>query len=267
MELKITDIQTFCLHDGPGVRTTIFLAGCPLSCVWCHNPEARAYHPILVFDEKKCTYCGACSMCPCHDFTHGHTINRDACTLCGKCVENCKSGALSISQRSLFYEEYALLVDRQSRLTGELGGITFSGGEPLSQGKELIKFLDATPIHKAIETCGYADGELFSEVIKRTDLVMFDLKLADDTLHRKYTGVSNALILENLKRLRKSGKPFLLRTPLIPGITDTEENLMQIQQIVDGDPWEKLPYNPLTSVKYERIGMKYNIPDNKTNVD
>ncbi len=161
------------------------------------------------------------------------------------------------SVRCLSEEEYLKIIERQQRLVGENGGITFSGGEPLMQGEKLIKFLEKTTIHKAIETCGYCKEELFKEVIKMVDFVMFDIKLTDENLHKKYTGVSNELILKNLGNLRASGKPFLLRTPLIPGITDTKENLEQIEKIVSRDNWEKLPYNTLTPIKYNRIGETY----------
>ncbi len=261
MDLKITDVQSFTLHDGPGIRTTVFLAGCPLSCVWCHNPEAKSQKPILVFDVKKCTFCKACEICPnnVHTFDTLHKIDRSRCNLCGKCIEVCKPKALSVSVRTLSLNDYLGIVERQARLVGENGGITFSGGEPLSQGKALIEFLEKTTIHKAIETCGYADEELFKEVIKRVDFVMFDIKLADSELHKKYTGVSNDLILKNLEHLRKSGKPFVIRTPLIPGITDKKDNLSKIEKIVNGDKWEQLQYNTLTSLKYERIGENYSL--------
>ena len=259
MKLKITNIQTFSIHDGPGIRTTVFLTGCPLGCVWCHNPEAMKSKAVLLFEEKKCTNCRACTVCPenAHTFDLGHSIDRNRCIRCGKCVAVCPNSAVSLSTRELPFEEYLKIVERQARVIGDNGGITFSGGEPMLQGKALIEFLEATPIHKAVETCGYAEEALFCQVVKHADYIMFDLKLADEALHRQYTGVSNGRILRNLENLRRSGKPYLLRTPLIPGITDTEENLSAIGRIVGADPWEKLPYNTLTPVKYERIGKPY----------
>jgi pyruvate formate lyase activating enzyme len=182
--------------------------------------------------------------------------------MCEKCIEVCQTGALSKSVKSLTLDEYLELVERQKRIVGDNGGITFSGGEPLAQGKTLIEFLDKTNTHKAIETCGYADEELFKEVIKRVDYVMFDVKIADSTLHKKYTGVSNELILKNLEHLRNSGKDFILRTPLIKGITDTNDNLEKISEIVGSDNWEKLEFNPLTPVKYQLIGEDYLLKNN-----
>lgn len=264
MELKITNVQNFAIHDGPGIRTTVFLAGCPLDCVWCHNPETKSQKPKLVFDEKKCTLCKACLVCPnmVHTFDELHKIDRSRCVMCGKCIEVCKTGALSKSVKTLTLDEYLELVERQKRIVGDNGGITFSGGEPLAQGKTLIEFLDKTNTHKAIETCGYADEELFKEVIKRVDYVMFDVKIADSTLHKKYTGASNELILKNLEHLRNSGKDFILRTPLIKGITDTNDNLEKISEIVGSDNWEKLEFNPLTPVKYQLIGEDYLLKNN-----
>ena len=127
------------------------------------------------------------------------------------------------------------------------------------QGETILRLAEKTDIHTAIETCGYADENLFLKVISKMDYVMFDLKLADDTLHQKYTGVSNKLILKNLENLRGLGKPFVIRTPLIPGITDTQENLNALSEIIGKDTWEKLPYNPLTPAKYEKIGMEFKL--------
>ncbi len=259
MELTISNIQTGTLHDGPGVRTTVFLAGCPLRCLWCHNPETQSMAPTLTFDVQKCTHCGICATCPSgvHAFTPEHTIVWDKCTRCGQCVAVCPQGALGFSSRALTVEEYDALVKRQARLVGDQGGITFSGGEPLLQGENLLHFLERTSLHTAIETCGYADQALFREVIDAVDYVMFDLKIAHSDTHRLYTGVHNHLILDNLEWLRRCGKPYLLRTPLIPGITDTQENLTALAHIVGDSPWETLPYNPLTPAKYDRIGRPY----------
>jgi len=259
MELKITNIQTFTLHDGPGIRTTVFLAGCPLRCSWCHNPETQSSAPVLTFEAAQCTGCRLCADCPAgvHRFDPEHRILRESCTLCGRCIERCPQQALGRSVRTLSEEEYGRIVRRQERIVGDGGGITFSGGEPLMQGTALLRFLERTTIHKALETCGHGDDGLFRAVVEAVDYVMFDLKIADSALHCRYTGVPNHRILQNLELLRRSGKPFLLRTPLIPGITDTAENLSAIAEIVGNDPWETLPFNPLTGAKYHRIGRVY----------
>ena len=142
---------------------------------------------------------------------------------------------------------------------GILDGVCITGGEPLMQGEELLRLLQTVDVHVAVETCGYAEEDLFKAVVKRMDYVMFDLKLADDRLHRQYTGVSNRRILQNLRHLRDSGTPYLLRTPLIPGITDTAENLQALAAIVGDDPWQTLEYNPLTPAKYDKLGRPYTL--------
>lgn len=259
MPLRISSVQTYTLHDGPGIRTTLFLSGCPLRCSWCHNPETQSTVPIPVFDRARCIGCGLCAVCPngAHSFENGHAIDRRKCTGCGKCVAACPAKALSLSSRDMTDEEFREIVARQKRVMGDIGGITFSGGEPLLQGEEVIRLVKGLGVHTAIETCGHAAEELFRGVIESVDYVMFDIKLADSDRHRRYTGVGNETILRNLEILRQSGKPFLLRTPMIPGITDTEENLNAVRGIVGDDPWEKLPFNPLTGAKYERIGLEY----------
>ena len=261
MALSISHIQTFSLHDGPGIRTTVFLSGCPLRCLWCHNPETQSSKPQLLFDYRKCIYCGACSVCPngVHRFEDGHILLRNSCDGCGLCVRNCPTEALSFSVRILSTEKFIKLAKEQDAIFGADGGITFSGGEPLLQWQELLRLSELVQTHLALETCGYADTEVFGKVVAKMDYIMLDLKLADPSLHRKYTGVDNEKILENLNLLRKSGKPFLLRTPLIPGITDTPENLETIRNIVGEDSWEQLPYNTLTPVKYERLGKPYQL--------
>ena len=259
MALKVSHIQSFCLHDGPGIRTTIFLSGCPLKCLWCHNPETQSMKPTLLFEKNKCIGCRDCEICPngVHSFDGEHTLDRSKCLSCGKCVKVCPAEALQLSTRELSDEEFLEIIEKQKPFAD--GGITFSGGEPLMQGEEIIRLAEKTELHKAIETSGYADPILFEKVISKMDYVMFDIKLADENEHIKYTGVSNKRILENLEILRKSGKPYVLRTPLIPNVTDTEENLKTIEKIVGSDKWEKLEYNVLTPAKYERLGIEYQL--------
>lgn len=259
MTLDITNIQAFSIHDGPGVRTTIFLAGCPLRCVWCHNPETQSGKATISFDKTKCLLCRRCEACKqtAHVFSPHHEIAREKCTLCGDCINNCPNEALSFTQSVLSEEEYIKIAERQKRIVGNNGGISFSGGEPLFQGYRFLHFLTLCDIHKAVETCGFASEDIFCKMLEKANFIMFDIKLADLELHKKYTGVSNKLILKNLDNLRQSKRKFILRTPLIPNITDTDENLAAIREIVKDDAWETLPYNPLTKSKYERIGKPF----------
>ena len=247
---RVFDIKEFSVNDGPGVRTTVFFKGCPLRCVWCHNPEGLETGRGVLVRQKGCLQCGRCRL-PC---THPE------CQGLGRCLHACPAGLVEELGREWTAPELAARVLRDKELfESSGGGVTLSGGEPLLQHEFAVELLRQLPVHRAIETSGFATEAVFARVIAEVDYVMMDIKLASDALHRRYTGKSNAPILKNLELLRKSGRPFLLRTPLIPGITDTEENLAAIADIVGGDPWERLPYNSAAREKHERLGLKYEI--------
>lgn len=250
----VFDIKEFSLHDGPGPRVTVFLKGCPLRCRWCHNPEGLSPKPQLMIKQKLCTKCGKCLQ-PC---THSE------CAGLGRCLYACPNGLISLSGKEYVPEVLAEQIMKNADFyTANGGGVTVSGGEPLAQADFVCALFDCLPMHKAIQTSGYADSTQFKRVIDRCDYVMMDIKLVDREKHFQYTGVYNDRILENLEYLKRSGKAFVIRTPLIPGITDTEENLAAIQALLGDAPWEKLPYNTMAGAKYPMLGMQYGMEQNE----
>lgn len=254
MHGTIFDIKQFAVFDGPGIRTTVFLKGCPLRCEWCHNPEGLSFFPQLMISKSACIHCGNCAAaCP----------TPSACTVCGRCIRACPLGLRKICGKKMDAAELAekLLKDRDY-LEKQGGGVTFSGGEPTAQGEFLLECLDLLgPMHKAIETSGYCDPDLFREIIRRLDYVIMDIKHTDDTLHRRYTKVGNHKILLNLEQLKKSGKPFRIRIPVIPGVNDTEENYRGTAQLLTDagnlEFVELLPYHQTAGAKYEMVDQEY----------
>lgn len=251
MKGVIFDIKEMAVHDGPGIRTTVFLKGCPLRCKWCHNPEGLSSEPQLMFKEARCIKCGRC-MTKC-----GHP----ECQPFGRCIHICPQNCLEITGRTVEAKELVKELKENAEILGDsFGGFTFSGGEPLAQPKFLIELMnELKDYHICIESSGYAPKEIFSTVIERLNFVIMDIKLADSELHRKYTGVGNEIILENFEMLKNSGKPYLIRTPLIPGITDTAKNLDAIKQLIGTSDWERLPYNKMAGAKYKMLGMSYGL--------
>lgn len=247
----IFDIKEMAVHDGPGIRTTVFLKGCPLRCLWCHNPEGLKVEKQLMFKYNRCTNCGKCFI----------KCDHADCQPFGRCVHVCPDDLLSVVGRDMTAKQLAEeLIHSAEPLADAFSGFTFSGGEPLMQSKFLLAVCDELQgYHLCIETSGYASSEVFKAVIDKMDFVIMDIKLADGDLHKKYTGVDNKQILENFKTLKESGKPHLIRTPLIPGITDTKENLYAISQIIGDSEWEKIPYNTMAGAKYKMLGMKYEL--------
>jgi len=244
----IFDIKEFAVHDGPGLRTTVFLKGCPLRCRWCHNPEGLSPAPQLMVRDARCQHCGLC-MRGCH---------HPECQPFGRCLHICPMNLLSVAGETVTAEELAWRIRRSADMFGAHGGVTFSGGEPLMQPKFLHAVLDLIPdIPAAIETSGYAEETVFRSVTQRMQLVFMDVKLADSAAHRRWTGVGNERILRNLEILRESGVPCVIRTPLIAGATDTEENLSAIRRLIGNLPHELLPGNALAGAKYSQLNMKF----------
>ncbi len=253
MNGTIFDIKEFSIHDGPGARVTIFLKGCPLRCKWCHNPEGLSSKIQLMYKKNMCTHCGKCLQ-PC---------DHPECEPFDRCIHACANGCLSLSGKAASPSE---LADKMTgyrdffQMTG--GGVTISGGEPMVQADFVLEFIKELKhrmpeVHTALQTSGYADYETYCQMIDGFDFIMQDLKLGDCKEHLTYTGVSNDKILKNAEYLKKSGKPFVFRIPLIPGITDTDHNLKLLSQIAEYYPVELLKYNTLAGAKYEMLDMQY----------
>lgn len=246
----VFDIKEFALHDGQGIRTTVFLKGCPLRCSWCHNPEGLSSEIELYDKRTGCTHCGLCRR-PC---SHAD------CRPFGRCLHICPKNLLR--QAGQLWNSEALaekLLARQEEYRIFGGGITLSGGEPLLQWEFSLALLEALEgkLHRTIETSGYASGEVFAQVTGKCDFVYMDLKLADAAQHRQHTGVDNGRILANARALQESGKAHCFRIPLIPGITDRRENLEALSAIAGSSPVELLPYNRLAPAKYPSVGRAY----------
>lgn len=245
----IFDIKEMAVHDGPGLRTTVFFKGCPLRCRWCHNPEGLSTAPQLMYKENRCRKCGACA----------HICDHEICRPFGRCILSCPENCLEIAGKKYEVQELAEELRRSGEVLGDcFGGITFSGGEPLAQPEFLLGLMEALKdFHLCIETSGHAAESVFRKVIDGLDYVIMDLKLADPEAHKTYTGVDNRRILNNFRILKESGKPCLIRTPLIPGITDTPENLSAIAALTEGMAWEKLAYNAMAGAKYKMLNMPF----------
>ena len=250
MKATIFDIKEFSIRDGGGIRTTVFLKGCPLRCIWCHNPEGLSKDPELYELRDGCTSCNLCRI-PC---------SHPDCKSLGRCLHICPKNLLRPVGKEYRVEELSQkLLSQKSFFDAMGGGITLSGGEPLLQADFCAALLQALrgKLHATIETSGYASENDFMRVISLCDFVIMDLKLMDDAEHKKYTGVSNLQILSNARLLMESGIPHLFRTPLIPGITDTKENLSRISAFIGGDRIELLPYNELAPAKYAAVHRTY----------
>ena len=237
MELEakglVFDIKKYAIHDGPGIRTTVFFKGCPLQCLWCHNPESWKGRAELGFRTGRCTVCGQCvEACPQEAISlveNRPVTDVKKCVLCGRCVDVCLAGARQIIGREMAVSEVMAEVERDVIFYDQSGGgVTFSGGEPLMQPDFLLALLNqcrARNIHTAVDTSCYAEPEIADSVAERADLFLCDLKHMDNEMHERFTGVGNNLILDNIRRIAQAGKKIVIRIPVIPGFNDDPENI------------------------------------------
>lgn len=266
-KVNIFNIQHFSLHDGPGIRTVVFFKGCPLNCVWCHNPESKKFDQELSFAEEKCMLCGKCvSVCKnrVHTILNGkHKIDRKKCCHCGACSVACNYSAVEIIGKSCSYEEILSEISKDDVFFADNGGVTFSGGEPFMQFEalcDLLKRCKQKNYNTAIETGGMTDKNNIIAASKYTDLFLYDCKETDANNHKRYTGFDNSIILENLFALDDVGANTVLRCPIIPKINDREEHFFNIAQLAELHSSiksvELMPYHPLGISKSVQIGRE-----------
>ncbi|MBZ5618851.1 MAG: glycyl-radical enzyme activating protein [Acidobacteriia bacterium] len=283
LRAMVFNIMRFATHDGPGIRTTVFFKGCPLSCWWCHNPESQGFQPDLLYFDERCRHCGECvAACPQHairqtgepvkssqkDDNKRSSVPLDVCRGCGRCAEVCQAEARQLAGKRMGLHEIVAEIEKDLIFFEESGGgVTLSGGEPLAQPEIAAAILRACcdrGIHTVLETCGYARPNTFRSVALLADLVLFDVKLMTAALHREYTGLSNIGILQNLEELFARGRPVTVRIPLVPGINDTAEEVDGFARYLGrfrGCRVELLPYHRIGAAKYARMGRTYRLKD------
>ena len=276
-ELMVFDLQRFALHDGPGIRTTVFLKGCPLDCIWCHNPESKKSKPQMGYLEKNCTYCGRCQKL-CQYSVHRvskrdcHKIDFSKCVQCGLCVDACPNHALKIFGKRMTSEEILQVVMKDWDFYQKSGGgLTVSGGEPMLQFYALLELLKKAKekgLHICLDTSGQASQNQYKAVAEFVDVFLFDYKITVPEEHKRYTGVDNRLILKNLDYLCRNGSHIYLRCPIIPGINDNEqhyEGIAKLSRKYEGiEQVNLMMYHDMAKGKSVQIGEQYALPDIKT---
>lgn len=267
----VFNIQKFSVNDGPGIRTTVFLKGCPLNCIWCHNPESKSGKKEIFYDSRKCISCLKCvDLCQngCHSADGGlHVYTRDKCIACAVCTQNCYADALeAVGEEKTVAEVMEEVMKDKVFYDNSGGGITLSGGEPMYQAEftyELLKAAKEAGLHTCIETCGFASKENYVKIADYVDIFLFDCKETNTQNHIKYTWVSDELIRSNLALLSSMGKNIILRCPVIPGLNDRDDHFEAIAHIAnthDGISEINVePYHPLGGGKAERLGVEYEL--------
>lgn len=269
------DIKRYSINDGPGIRITLFMKGCPLHCVWCHNPEGISPKVQRLYTKKKCIGCQSCiENCPQHALTltpDGIVCDKERCIVCGKCAEVCPTLAIEMSGKEYTYDQLMAEIEKETEVMDtSQGGVTFCGGEPLMHPEFLLEMLrrcGRLDIHRTVDTTLYAVPKIVEEVAKETDLFLVDLKLMDRTKHHAYTGVYNDRILSNIRLIAELDKSFWIRIPLIHKLNATVENLSRTADFLASLPWKEkkvdlLPYHDIGRMKHDKLGTVYN-PDNK----
>jgi len=265
-ESLIFDIKRYAINDGPGIRIVIFFKGCNLHCAWCHNPESILSQAEKMYAPAKCIKCGTCvDACPENAITltpEGIITDPELCKMCGKCAEVCPTKAIEMSGKVMSVSEIMDMIEKERIFFDQSGGgVTFSGGEPLVHAKMLIELLDECGkrgIHRAVDTAGSVSTETILEVAKRTDLFLYDLKMMDSRLHKKWINAGNERILQNLQTLAETGAHIIIRIPLIGGVNDSDENIEQTARFISGLAGDKkdvhlLPYHNIAQNKYMKL--------------
>ena len=268
--LMVTEIERFAIHDGPGIRTLVFFKGCPLKCRWCSNPETQSLEPQMMLMRSRCKGCGACiPHCPQKAiFLDNEGLihsDRTKCIDCGACIEPCIYYARKMTGKEYTVQELVdICLKDESAYKHSGGGITISGGEPTVQAKELIPFLEQCKSHRlniGMETCAFCDWEDLDRITDYLDYVFVDIKNMDKDAHREFTGASNKLILENIRKLSDKGVPMVISIPVIPGFNDTEENIRETAEFAKTlDSLKRvrlLPYHRLGTVKFDGLDREY----------
>ncbi|MDX1284178.1 MAG: glycyl-radical enzyme activating protein [Draconibacterium sp.] len=266
----IFDIKRYAINDGPGIRITIFLKGCPLKCKWCHNPESQSPATQKLYTEKNCIGAQDCiKVCPENALTltpKGIVTDYSACTLCGLCAEACPTKAMEMSGVAYDVEELTGIIEKERvHIDQSGGGVTFSGGEPLMHPEFLLKMLKAcgkSKLHRTVDTSGYAAPKTLLEIAEHTELFLYDVKHMNSTIHKKWTGVGNKLILENLKLLAETGANINVRIPFIKNINTDKKSITDIAQYISELPGKIpniniLPYHNIAVNKYNKLGCEY----------